>query len=91
MPWKTVDLETITVMNSIADMLNNRIDLMQAERSPFAHQADRAGATQIAMLQFAAGLKSLRAEATDPDAGFVSGLRARMLAGLGPDIELRNR
>jgi len=67
-------------MNTIADRLNNRIDLMQAERSPFAHGSSSVDAAEIAMLQVVAGLKSLKSGPVSPDTGFTAQLRARMLA-----------
>ncbi len=67
-------------MNAIADRLNNRIDLMQAERSPFAHQSDSVDSEEIAMLQVVAGLKSLKSGPESPNTGFAAQLRARMLA-----------
>ncbi len=70
-------------MNAIADRLNNRIDLMQAERSPFAHGSDSVDAEEIAMLQVVAGLKSLLSGTVEPDTGFTVQLRARMLAATG--------
>ncbi len=67
-------------MNAIADRLNNRIDLMQAERSPFAHQSDSVDVAEIAMLQVVAGLKSLKSDPESLNRGFAAQLRARMLA-----------
>jgi len=81
-------LEKITKMTAIADRLNNRIDLMQAERSPFAHGSSSVDAEEIAMLQMVAGLKSLLSGTVGPDAGFAAQLRTRMLAAtaLGTEI-----
>ena len=75
-------------MNAIADRLNNRIDLMQAEKSPFGHGSEGLDAEEIAMLQMVAGLKSLLSGTIEPDTGFTAQLRTRMLTatGLGTDF-----
>ncbi len=84
-------LEKITVMNAIADRLNNRIDLMQAERSPFAHGSDSVGVAEIDMLQMVAGLKSLKNGPVGPDTGFAKQLRARMLASTAYGTEFAEK
>ncbi len=76
-------------MNVVADRLNDQINLMQGDKSPFARGIESADATDIAMLQVAAGLKSLRTGPVGPDAGFVAQLRTRMLAETVRDTDLR--
>jgi hypothetical protein len=67
-------------MNIVAERLNNQINLMQADKSPFTLGIESADPTEIAMLQVAAALKSLRTGPVGPDGGFVAQLRTRMLA-----------
>lgn len=67
-------------MNATAERLNNQIDLMLVEKSPFAPGAGSVDASEIAMIQIAAGLKSLRNGPAGPDPGFAAQLRALMLA-----------
>ena len=76
-------------MNIAADRLNNQIDLMQADKSPFTYGIESIDDTELAMLQVAAGLKSLRTGPAGPDAGFVEQLRTRMLAGAVPGTHRR--
>jgi hypothetical protein len=77
------------IMNFAADKLNNQIDLMQADKSPFTHGIESTDAAEIAMLQVAAGLKSLRTGPVGPDAGFVEQLRTLMLAEAVPGTDRR--
>ena len=67
-------------MDTKVEVLNNRINLMQIERNPFDHGSGSADHAEISMLQFAAGLKSLKPGATTPDAEFVRQLRQLVLA-----------
>ena len=67
-------------MNIVAERLNNQINLMQADKSPFTLGMECADPTEIAMLQVAAGLKSLKTGPVGPDAGFAAQLRTRMLS-----------
>ena len=67
-------------MNIVADRLNNQINIMQADKSPFTSGIEITDLTDITMLQVAAGLKSLRTGPVGPDAGFVARLRTRVLA-----------
>ena len=75
-------------MNLVADRLNNQINLMQADKSPFTYGKESVDPTEIAMLQVAAGLKGLRTGPVGPEAGFVERLRTRMLAEavMGTDL-----
>jgi hypothetical protein len=76
-------------MNAAADRLNNQINLMQADKSPLRVGRESTDANEIAMLQVAAGLKSLRTGPVGPDTGFVEQLRTRMLAATGLDTGKR--
>jgi hypothetical protein len=67
-------------MNVVAERLNNQIDRMQADKSPFTHGMEIADPSEIDMIQVAAGLKSLRNGPAGPDMGFAARLRMRMLA-----------
>ncbi|HYO50753.1 MAG TPA: hypothetical protein VEW94_12955 [Chloroflexia bacterium] len=69
-------------MESSLDWLNDQVDRMQAGKRPHAPQyttdtEDRAEA--VAMLQMAAQLNAVRPGTCQPDANFVSSLRARLL------------
>ncbi len=82
--WRTADLphEREYGMESSLDWLNDQVDRMQAGKRPHASQhttgtEDRAEA--VAMLQMAAQLNAARPGACEPDANFVSSLRARLL------------
>ena len=77
-------------MNVVAERLNNQIDLMQADKSPFTHGMEIADPIEIAMIQVAAGLKSLRNGPASPDMGFAARLRMRMLAEAVPGTDLAN-
>ena len=63
------------------EVINNRIDRMQANRGFFDLQAwdDSARSDEVEVLQMAAHLKSLRPGASTPRPEFVASLRARML------------
>ena len=71
------------------EILNDRIDRMRAERGLRGLRAWDCSerSTEVAMLQMAAHLNSLRPRAGTPDPAFVASLRARMssaAAGHGP-------
>lgn len=77
------------------ERLDNYIGRLQADVSPGAFSAwgsydetARGAATELAALQMAAHLGSMRPGANSVDAGFVSRLRARVLAEstLGTDL-----
>ena len=77
-------------MNVVAERLNNQIDRMQADKSPFTHGVEIADPSEIDMIQVAAGLKSLRNGPAGPDIGFAARLRMRMLAEAVPGTDLAN-
>jgi hypothetical protein len=63
------------------DRLNNRIDLMQAGKSPWrAGEGERVSAEEVAILRMAALLNSLRDDADRPDPHFTVRLREHALA-----------
>jgi hypothetical protein len=77
------------------DILNNYIDRLQADASPGAHgtwRDDGAKGQQVgldvAMLQMAAHLNSMRPGANVPNKGFVTQLRSRVLAATNPGTDL---
>ena len=77
------------------DRLNNYIDRLQADASPGAHgtwrtdgSRDQANGPDIAMLQMAAHLNSMRPGADVPNARFVTQLRSRVLSEINPGTDL---
>ena len=82
------------------ERINNYIDSLQADRSPVARRPMMSGSAwgwagaggsngiDVAALQMAAHLSSMRPGATTPDGGFVARLKARMMAeaALGTDL-----
>jgi hypothetical protein len=68
------------------EKLNNYIDRLQADASPRTldmggdGEGSQAASIEIAMLQMAAHLNSMRPRAGVPDPGFLSNLRSRVLA-----------
>ena len=66
------------------EVINNRVDRMQANRGLFGLQAwdDSEWSDEVEMLQMAAHLRSLRPGADTPRPEFVASLRARMLASI---------
>lgn len=68
------------------ERLNNYIDRLQADASPRTldmsgdGEGPQAGGIQIAMLQMAAHLNSMRPRSGVPDPGFLANLRSRVLA-----------
>jgi|GEM_PF-2762835 len=80
------------------DILNNYIDRLQADASPGARGAHGTwrgdGAKgqplglDVAMLQMAAHLNSLKPGANVPNMGFVAQLRSRVLAETNPGTDL---
>ena len=77
------------------ELLNTYIDRLQADSSPRLHVTwreegtrEQDGPRDIAMLQMAAALNSMRLGANSPNARFVSQLRARVLAESKPGTNL---
>ena len=75
-------------MNPQLDWLNDQIDHMQAGKSlqsSLDYMLEGEPGELMAMLQMAAQLNSLRPGAMRPDAGFIAGLRERVMVACGED------
>ena len=77
------------------DILNNYIDRLQTDASPGTHGTWRGNGAKgqplgldVAMLQMAAHLNSMRPGANVPNMGFVAQLRSRVLAATNPGTDL---
>ncbi len=77
------------------DTCNNYIDRLQADASPGAHITWRGNGAKgqqvgldVAMLQMAAHLNSMRPGANVPNMGFVAQLRSRVLSETNPGTDL---